>query len=120
MILSRACFNRLFYSFRFVGVFLVLIKWSKLGILLEIFGFFNLFGLVLFYCVFVENAFKFHVCYTYFLRIACRNMFPLLYRLLRSLPGVGGVLTALEGNSNVPQSRTKASDKYKYDDNLFR
>ena len=95
----------------------MLIKWSKLGILLEIFGFFNLFGYV-----FVENAFKFHVhvCYTYFLRIACRNMFPLLYRLLRSLPGVGGVLTALEGNSNVPQSRTKASDKYKYDDNLFR
>mmetsp|Transcript_29525 Transcript_29525/g.54640 ORF Transcript_29525/g.54640 Transcript_29525/m.54640 type:complete len:245 (-) Transcript_29525:99-833(-) len=64
-----------------LGILLVLIKWSKLGILLEIFGFFNLFG----------------------------NMFPLLFRLLRSLPIVGDIFTALEGKTSSRRAASSAT-----------
>lgn len=49
----------------FTGIFLVLIKWAKIGICLEIFGILNLFG----------------------------NFFPIVFGILRNFPVIGPVLS---------------------------
>lgn len=47
-----------------------------------------------------------------------RNMFPLLYRLLRSLPGVGDVLSAFEGKSDDIYSPYRQK-KSKYESSFY-
>jgi hypothetical protein len=56
---------------------------------------------------------------------AARNMFPLLLRLLKSLPVVGDILSAFEGNKpgtgdddDASSSRRNRKSKY-YENNFY-
>lgn len=67
-----------------VGIFLVFVGWPVLGIILEIFGFLNLFG----------------------------NMFPVAMAVLKTMPGIGPLLRGNPGRNKSDRYRRDDDDDY--------